>query len=128
MNDLNDAHDAGETGLRPIPAGCAMDRVLKFLSREWLAHVVRALGEAGVLHFGALRRALPERISARMLAARLKELQALGLVARSQGNDALRKVEYRLTEEGAALDAMLARFQAMVESTPLPARLREPAE
>jgi len=119
--------DAAGTEPRPIANGCAMDQVLKFLSREWLAHVVRALGEAGVLHFGALRRALPDRISARMLAARLKELQALGLVSRRPGDDALRKVEYRLTAEGAALDAVLARFQAMVESTPLPARLREPA-
>lgn len=120
-------NDAGGAEARPIPNGCAMDQVLKFLSREWLAHVVRALGDAGVLHFGALRRALPERISARVLAARLKELQALGLVSRSQGDDSLRKVEYRLTAEGAVLDAMLARFQAMVESTPLPTRLREPA-
>jgi DNA-binding HxlR family transcriptional regulator len=119
--------DAMEPQVRPITNGCAMDQVLKFLSREWLAHVVRALGQSGMLHFGALRRALPERISARVLAARLKELQALGLVRRDQGDDALRKVEYRLTAEGAALDAMLARFQAMVESTPLPARLREPA-
>jgi DNA-binding HxlR family transcriptional regulator len=124
---MNDASDAGGAKPRPIANGCAMDQVLKFLSREWLAHIVRALGEAGMLHFGALRRTLPDRISARMLAARLKELQALGLVARTQGEDALRKVEYRLTEEGAALDAMLARFQTMVESTPLPARLREPA-
>lgn len=119
--------DAAGTEPRPISNGCAMDRVLKFLSREWLAHIIRALGEAGVLHFGALRRALPDRISARMLAARLKELQALGLVSRSPGEDALRKVEYRLTAEGTALDAVLARFQAMVESTPLPARLHEPA-
>jgi DNA-binding HxlR family transcriptional regulator len=124
---MNDVSGAAGAVPRAIPNGCAMDQVLKFLSREWLAHIIRALGEAGVLHFGALRRALPDRISARMLAARLKELQALGLIARSPGGDALRKVEYRLTAEGTALDAVLARFQAMVETTPLPARLREPA-
>lgn len=119
-------NDAAGTEPRPIASGCAMDRVLKFLSREWLAHVIRALGEAGVLHFGALRRALPERISARMLAARLKELETLGLVARHPGTDALRKVEYRLTPDGAMLDGMLHRFQLMLESTPLPRRLRGP--
>src|SRR5690606_27563406 len=96
--------DGVGAALRPIPNGCAMDQVLKFLSREWLAHIIRALGDAEVLHFGALRRALPARISARMLAARLKELQSLGLVSRSPGEDPLRKVEYRLTVEGTALD------------------------
>lgn len=77
-------NDAVGTEPRPIANGCAMDRVQKFLSREWLAHVIRALGTAGVLLFGALRRALPERISACMLAARLKELESLGLVVRTR--------------------------------------------
>ena len=109
----------------PLPAGgnCTMDHVLKFLSRQWTAHILHAVGEAEVLHFGALRRALPEGVSARMLAARLKELQTLGLVSRREGEERLKKVEYRLTEDGKALHALLARFQRMLDETPLPRRL-----
>ncbi|MDB5415690.1 MAG: transcriptional regulator, HxlR family [Rubritepida sp.] len=115
MNDM--------AAMEVIPAGCPLDSLLKFLSREWMAHVVRALGQGGMLHFGVLRRAMPDRVSARMLTARLRELQALGLVARRDAGDALRKVEYSLTEDGAALDAVLRRLQAMMEETPLPRRL-----
>jgi hypothetical protein len=87
---MNDGYDAGKAEPRPILDGCAMDR-----------------------HFGALRRALPDRISARMTP------QALSLISHSQDEEALRKVDCRPTAKGATP----ARFQAMVESTPL----REPA-
>ncbi|WP_424812997.1 winged helix-turn-helix transcriptional regulator [Roseococcus sp. YIM B11640] len=104
---------------------CSMGQVLKFLAREWLAHVIRALGDSGELHFGALRRALPPGVSARMLTARLKELQSLGLVARRQENDALRKVRYSLTGDGIRLDHALRRLQEVLEATPLPGLLRQ---
>jgi DNA-binding HxlR family transcriptional regulator len=116
----------GLSGTDASPAilpGCPLDRVLGFLARAWTADVVHALGRAPQLHFGALRRALPGRVSARMLALRLRELEALGLVARTAGDTGRREVQYRLTAEGRMLDTAIARLGEALEATPLPASL-----
>ena len=107
-------------GLAP---GCALEVALKFLAREWTAHVLRALDAAGTLHFAALRRAMPSQVSARMLAARLRELQGRGLVQRQAAERAGLKVAYSLTEDGRKLDEVLLAFQAAVEPLPLPQAL-----
>jgi DNA-binding HxlR family transcriptional regulator len=109
--------DIAVGGLAP---GCALEVVLKFLAREWTAHVLRALGATEALHFGALRRAVPNQVSARMLSARLRELQAQGLVHRRGAERAGYKVAYSLTEEGRKLDAVLLAFQDALLPLPLP--------
>jgi DNA-binding HxlR family transcriptional regulator len=109
-------------GTDGITTGCPLDRVLGFLAQAWIADVVYALG-GGPMHFGALRRALAGRVSARVLADRLRQLQALDLVSRRQRPDGRREVAYALTADGAALDAVLRRFEATLGAMPLPAAL-----
>ena len=58
--------------------GCRVDELLKFLAREWMSHIVWTLGREEAIRFGALRRALPGDVSARVLSRRLKELEAWG--------------------------------------------------
>lgn len=111
--------------LAGLPVGCPLDLLLKYIGRAWTAHLLLLLADAGTLHFGALRRALPGAISARVLSARLREMEAHGLVARRAAGDRLGHVEYRLTEEGLALDQVLRLLQAALEQHPLPRLLTE---
>lgn len=117
------AADASDEAVA-IAQGCPLDRVLGFLSQAWMADVIYLLG-GGALHFGALRRVLHHRVSARVLADRLRQLEALHFVSRAQRPTGRREVVYALTTEGAALDAVLRRLEATLEATPLPAALAE---
>lgn len=102
-----------------IALGCPLDRVLGFLAQAWMADVIYLLG-GGALHFGALRRVLHGRVSARVLADRLRQLEALNLISREQRPTGRREVVYALTPEGAALDGVLRRLEVALETTPLP--------
>jgi DNA-binding HxlR family transcriptional regulator len=62
--------------------GCPLDPVLSLLAHKWLAHIIWFLGHAESLRFAELQRRLPGNISAKVLSARLKELEALNMVAR----------------------------------------------
>lgn len=105
-----------------IARGCPLDRVLGFLAQAWMADVIYLLG-GGPLHFGALRRVLHGRVSARVLADRLRQLETLSLLSREQRPTGRREVVYALTPEGAALDSVLRRLELALESTPLPSAL-----
>ena len=96
-------------------AGCRVDDFLKFLAREWMSHIVRALAREGTMRFGALRRALPGAVSARVLSGRLKELESHGLVSRHDAGKMPLHVEYRLTADGRRLDAALRRSERFAD-------------
>lgn len=93
-------------------AGCSADHFLKFLASEWMTHVVWMLARAKVMRFGALRRALPGAVSARVLSRRLKQLESSGLVSRHDAGKLPLHVEYRLTADGRRVDAALRRSEA----------------
>ena len=93
---------------------CLAEPFLKFISQEWMSHIVRALARHGTLRFGALRRALPPAISARVLSARLKELEAQGYVEKRDLSGRIRHVEYRLTDQGRMIDAALAQSETLL--------------
>jgi DNA-binding HxlR family transcriptional regulator len=97
-------------------AGCRVDYFLKFLAREWMSHIVRTLACEGTMRFGALRRALPGAVSARVLSGRLKELESYGLVSRQDAGKLPLHVEYRLTADGRRLDAALRRSEAFTDA------------
>ena len=101
-------------------AGCRVDATLKFLAREWTSHILWMLAREPAMRFGALRRALPGAISARVLSARLKELEAHGLVSRHDAGSRPLHVEYRLTAAGRRLDAALRRGEALAEGLEMP--------
>ncbi len=62
--------------------GCPLDPVLSRLAPKWLAHIVWFLGHADSLRFAELQQRLPGNMSAKALSTRLKELEALNMVAR----------------------------------------------
>jgi DNA-binding HxlR family transcriptional regulator len=102
-------------------AGCSIDHFLKFLAREWMSHIVWTLARRGTMRFGALRRALPGAVSARVLSSRLKQLESYGLVSRHDAGKLPLHVEYRLTEDGRRLDAALRRSEAFTGKLKKPA-------
>lgn len=93
---------------------CLADPLLKFFAQEWMSHVVFALARHGRLRFGALRRQLPPGVSARVLSARLKALEAAGYVERRDLSERVLHVEYSLTASGRAIDAALARSETLL--------------
>jgi DNA-binding HxlR family transcriptional regulator len=74
-------------------------RAMGVLAQPWNGLIMKTLDDAGTLRFGELRQRLPA-LGDRMLALRLRELEARGLVARRVHPGPPVKVEYRLTELG----------------------------
>lgn len=87
--------------------GCGLEPFLKFVSREWVSHVIFALATNGMQRFGVLRRAMPRKVSARVLSSRLKALVQQGYVSRRVVEGRVRTVEYSLTDEGRRVDDAL---------------------
>lgn len=69
------------------------------LARPWNGLVMALLEEAGPLRFSELRERL-DAVGDRMLSARLKELEARGLVERTVDPGPPVRVSYRLSELG----------------------------
>ena len=86
--------------VEPTPT-CPLSEVLGLLRGAWAPNVIWQLsGEAR--RFGELRHDMP-RISARVLSARLRELETRGLVTRRVLHTSPPSAEYTLTELGREL-------------------------
>jgi DNA-binding HxlR family transcriptional regulator len=92
----------------PGLVGCPLDPVLKLLALKWLVHIVWYLGRSKSMRFAELQRQLPGMVSAKVLSARLRELDALGVVQREDKGVSPPHVEYRLTEYGHVINDFLA--------------------
>jgi DNA-binding HxlR family transcriptional regulator len=99
---------------------CGVSRAADLLGQRWALHIVRDLLIAPA-RFSDLLRALPG-VPTNMLSARLKELEAAGVVER-HAVAGERSVQYRLTERGRALEPVidaLGRWGAGRMVAPLP--------
>lgn len=96
---------------RHLPQVChRYQRAAELLGRRWSAAVIRATME-GPARFTEIRGSV-DGLSARLLAERLRELEAAGLMERRVlGGGA---VEYRLTEKGQALTRVVREIEAWV--------------
>lgn len=83
------------------PPACPLSEVLGLLRGAWAPNVVWLLG-GDARRFGELRHDLP-RISARVLSARLRELESRGLVTRRVLHTSPPSAEYALTSLGREL-------------------------
>jgi DNA-binding HxlR family transcriptional regulator len=92
----------------PLPA-CPVTTCMTLLSGAWAPNVIWYLS-AQPRRFGELRIDIP-RISARVLSARLRELEEKGVVARRVMPTSPPSVEYELTELGREL---LPAIQAII--------------
>ena len=98
------------------PARCSgnypesFQQALEILSRRWTGLILFVLG-SGPLRFNELAAQI-DVISDRMLSQRLKELELEGIVERRIFAEVPVRVEYRLTEKGAALGPIYAAIGA----------------
>lgn len=83
------------------PPACPLTESLALLRGAWAPNVIWYLS-AEPRRFGELRHDIP-RISARVLSARLRELEARGLVTRHLLDTSPPSAEYALTELGREL-------------------------
>jgi len=90
---------------------CHMEVTLELIGGKWKLLLLYKLGENGVMRFNELGR-LHSRLTQKMLAQQLKELEADGLVHRESYNQVPPKVEYSLTDQGRGL---LPIMEAMIE-------------
>jgi DNA-binding HxlR family transcriptional regulator len=100
--------------------GCPLDPVLSLLAQKWLVHIVWLLGHAETLRFAELQRQLPGDVSAKVLSARLKQLETLNMVARDDKGTSPPHVEYRLTAYGRSIDDLLENLELKARGLPLP--------
>ena len=82
----------------PAPPACPIAACMRVLGGVWTPNLVWMLS-GGPRRFGELRRDIPQ-ISPKMLTARLRELEAKGVVAREVMPSSPPSVEYSLTDVG----------------------------
>ena len=97
----------GAPELRRVAAGhaCPVERALAVVGAKWTLLILHNLMD-GPRRFGELER-LIEGASPKMLTARLRELEQLGLVTRTVYAEVPPRVEYRLTEAGVSLKPII---------------------
>lgn len=84
-----------------IPPACPIDEGVKLLGGAWAPHVIWYLSQQP-RRFSELRKDIP-RISARVLSARLRDLQDRGVITRTPLLTSPPSAEYSLTEVGREL-------------------------
>src|SRR3954467_7966056 len=94
----------------PPPPGCPMSACMSLLGGVWTPEIIWNLSD-GSRRFSELRRAMPV-ISAKMLSARLKDLEERGVLSRTVLATTPPSVEYALTELGGEL---IPAIRAIVE-------------
>ena len=106
-------------------SGCPVSVSLEILGDRWSLLIIRDLMVRGLRTFKELRSS-GEGIATNILAARLKRLEATGIItAKAEETDA-RRVNYRLTEKGIQLAPVLLElllWGAHNEETSAPAEL-----
>ena len=94
----------------PVPEEIA--RAADLLGRRWMLAIVWAAAEEGAVRWNEFKQAL-EGIPPRTLAQRLAELEAAGVLERRVLPDSRPpRVEYRLTEAGRRLGALVDAMRA----------------
>jgi DNA-binding HxlR family transcriptional regulator len=86
----------------PDMAAAGVEKAFRMLEGRWKMVILFQLFARPVLRFSELERAIP-KVSQKMLAQQLRELERDGLVERKVYAEVPPKVEYRLTDWGRAL-------------------------
>lgn len=81
-------------------------QAVELVGRRWNGVILRTLLH-GANRFGQIRETIPE-LTDKMLAARLKELEAEGILTRTVVPDTPVRVEYALTDKGRDLQRAIA--------------------
>lgn len=95
--------DAAPTSPAKAPGfTCGLDATLRVISGKWKPLILYFLVLGGPTRYGELRRAVRD-VSDKMLIQQLKELEADGLVKRTDYKEVPPRVDYSLTPSGRSL-------------------------
>ena len=81
---------------------CGLDATLRVIAGKWKPLILYFVAQGGPTRYGALRRAVRD-VSDKMLIQQLKELEADGLVKRTDYKEIPPRVDYSLTPLGVSL-------------------------
>ena len=81
---------------------CGLDATLRVIAGKWKPLILYFVAQGGPTRYGALRRAVRD-VSDKMLIQQLKELEADGLVKRTDYKEIPPRVDYSLTPLGLSL-------------------------
>lgn len=79
-----------------------VDKIIPLLHGKWELQIMLEVCRADVLRFGEYKKRLP-RITNSVLTAALRNLEAWGLITRTQYNEIPPRVEYAPTDKGKSL-------------------------
>ncbi|WGM41133.1 helix-turn-helix domain-containing protein [Caulobacter sp. NIBR1757] len=85
---------------------CGLDATLRVIAGKWKPLILYFLAQGGPTRYGELRRAIRD-VSDKMLIQQLKELEADGLVKRTDYREIPPRVDYSLTPLGVSLAGAL---------------------
>ena len=107
--------DPDEDPLADARCYCRLGGTIELLSRKYTVQLICGIGILEPARYGEIEAAFGD-VSSSTLSARLDELTEAGLLDREQYDEIPPRVEYRLTEDGAELRAMLEPLLEWVES------------
>ena len=99
----------------PCMETCPLNRAMALIGGKWKMQILCALSNNGALRYNRLKRSL-DGVSNTVLASALRELERDGLVVRREYLEVPVRVEYAVTEHGAALLPILDALGAWIES------------
>ncbi len=100
------------TAADAAPACCPQyHEAIEFLGKRWTGAIVRVLMLRSPLRFTEIAQAVPQ-LSDRLLSERMKELEARGVVVRTELPGRPPGVEYALTPMGRELEPALEQLEA----------------
>ena len=94
----------------------AVQAAFELIGRKWTALIVKALLVKDRC-FAEIERSVPD-LSSRMLALRMKELEAAGILTRSVSGESPIRVTYSLTEKGRALGPVVDALEVWARAWP----------
>jgi DNA-binding HxlR family transcriptional regulator len=102
----------GEVESGPALAPCPLfHQAVELIGRRWTGAIVDVLLQRSPLRFSEISHAVPQ-LSDRLLSERMKQLEALGMVARTVAPGPPVRVHYSLTDMGRALAPALGELKA----------------
>lgn len=111
MRSESTQRPAGRSDSRATERVCPhYHHAVELIGRRWSGAILAALTD-GSLRFAELAHSVPG-LSDRLLSQRLKELEDEGLIERSVYPDSPVRVEYTLTDKGAALEPAITELRS----------------
>lgn len=115
MPDQSSTPPTNEDPLADARCYCRLGGTIDLLSRKYAIQLICGIGLLEPVRYGEIEAAFGD-VSSSTLSTRLDELTQAGLLDREQYDEIPPRVEYRLTEDGAELRALLEPLLEWVES------------